>query len=332
MSFKRFETDDIIVSAESISSTVWSTDKAALTSFNILDAQVSSSAGAYYINVYAENSATASNQFSIAFGSETGKGSTRYNNAVAGKSTSSTIYGQFRSQLLGDEESNFTFGGFTAEEDAIFALTVERSRYKEKLIPGSFELHLSSSAGVVKLTDNSNDITTVSYSDSGRVYELVSGSSGTAYSGTGYSATSGSYGKLYPDVGIVVLNPFALQETLNVSYDLTSTTGSNTANAVQLFNEIKLGKYFKINSEETVSSNYVFLRIRNGEFNYSANPSFVDTVGDLYHTEMVNSPQSYITTVGLYNDDNDLLAVAKLSKPLLKDFTKEALIRVKLDY
>jgi hypothetical protein len=47
---------------------------------------------------------------------------------------------------------------------------------------------------------------------------------------------------------------------------------------------------------------------------------------------MVNSPQAYMTTVGIYNDNNDLLAVAKLSKPLLKDFTKEALLRIKLDY
>ena len=47
---------------------------------------------------------------------------------------------------------------------------------------------------------------------------------------------------------------------------------------------------------------------------------------------MINSPQAYITTVRLYNDNNDLLAVAKLSRPLLKDFTKEALLRIKLDY
>jgi hypothetical protein len=47
---------------------------------------------------------------------------------------------------------------------------------------------------------------------------------------------------------------------------------------------------------------------------------------------MINSPQAYLTTVGLYNDNNDLLATAKLSKPLLKDFTKEALVRIKLDY
>ena len=47
---------------------------------------------------------------------------------------------------------------------------------------------------------------------------------------------------------------------------------------------------------------------------------------------MIDSPQAYITSVGLYNDNNDLLGIAKLSRPLLKDFTKESLIRVKLDY
>ena len=47
---------------------------------------------------------------------------------------------------------------------------------------------------------------------------------------------------------------------------------------------------------------------------------------------MIDNPQTYITTVGLYNDNNDLVAVAKVSQPIAKDFTKEALIRVKLEY
>ena len=47
---------------------------------------------------------------------------------------------------------------------------------------------------------------------------------------------------------------------------------------------------------------------------------------------MIDNPTTYITTVGMYNDAGDLLAVAKLSQPITKDFTKEALIRVKLDY
>ena len=52
----------------------------------------------------------------------------------------------------------------------------------------------------------------------------------------------------------------------------------------------------------------------------------------LLYSNFINNPQVYITTVGLYNDSNQLLAVAKLSRSLLKDFTKEALIRVKLDF
>ena len=47
---------------------------------------------------------------------------------------------------------------------------------------------------------------------------------------------------------------------------------------------------------------------------------------------MIDNPKTFITTIGLYNDNNDLVAVAKLSQPITKDFTKEALVRVKLDY
>ena len=85
-------------------------------------------------------------------------------------------------------------------------------------------------------------------------------------------------------------------------------------------------------TEETISSNFVFVRVKNSEFNYSTNPSLITGSGELRHNVMIDSPQSYITAVGLYNDNNDLLAVAKLSRPLLKDFTKEALVRIKLDY
>ena len=77
----------------------------------------------------------------------------------------------------------------------------------------------------------------------------------------------------------------------------------------------------------------MFVRSRNAEFNYSTNPSFISgSTGEVIYTEFINSPQVYVTTVGMYNDANELVAVAKLSKPLLKDFTKESLIRVKLDF
>ena len=103
-------------------------------------------------------------------------------------------------------------------------------------------------------------------------------------------------------------------------------------NLNKIFGSISTGADFKLRSEETISSNYVFVRARNSEFNYSTNPSNITGSGELRHSVMIDSPQAYITAVGLYNDNNDLLAVAKLSRPLLKDFTKESLIRIKLDY
>ena len=73
--------------------------------------------------------------------------------------------------------------------------------------------------------------------------------------------------------------------------------------------------------------------MKNGDYNYSNNPSFVSgSVGDLAFTTFINNPQTFITTVGMYNDRRELLAVAKLSKPILKSFTREVLIKVKLDF
>ena len=145
------------------------------------------------------------------------------------------------------------------------------------------------------------------------------------------------WGKIYPDVGIIALN----QEWLynSGSYMHLSGSGGHNFTAFNnndpIFQSIDSGsrsEAFALRSEETVTSNYVFIRCRNAEFNYSNNPSNITGSGELRHSVMIDSPQSYITAVGLYNDNNDLLAVAKLSTPLLKDFTKEALIRVKLDY
>jgi hypothetical protein len=107
----------------------------------------------------------------------------------------------------------------------------------------------------------------------------------------------------------------------------------STVNAA-LFNAMNLASStgFSLNSEETITSDYIFVRIKNSDFNYTTNPSMISGSGDFYYPSLVNNPQTFITTVGMYNDNNELLSVAKLSTPLVKDFTKEALIRVKLDF
>ena len=337
MSFKRFDTEDLVVSSEAVASTVWSNSSPTLSTFYTSSAQEATVSGDYYLNVYNApftGSGTDQVQFSIAFAHINGSGSLLFNAAVNGKAPSSTIYGQYRSLVLGDEESSFTFGNTSV--DYLYAISIDRNRYKESLIPGSFNLTLSGSgAAKIHLTDNSIDATTLTFNDAGRVYQIVSGSNGAAYSGTGYSAGSGSYGYFLPDVGLVLLNGPALDESFangGIALSTTLTSNADGENPVKLYDSIKLGESFKLNAQETVSSQFAFVRVRNSEFNYSTNPSYITGSGDLRITDMVNAPQTYITTVGMYNDNNELLAVAKLSRPLLKDFTKEALVRIKLDF
>ena len=89
---------------------------------------------------------------------------------------------------------------------------------------------------------------------------------------------------------------------------------------------------FNLQNYETISSRYFFVRVKNSDYNYTTNPSIIDSNGNLLYTQLVYNPQTYITSVGLYNSGGDLVAVAKLNKPLVKDFTKELLLRVKLDF
>ena len=339
MSFKRLDPEDISISAESVVAPLWSTDTKYLTTFHTASGQVASNTGNYFYEVYENNpgGSTPSNvQFAIAYGHKDGLGTAPYTAAgqtVPGKSPSSTIYGQYRNLVFGDEETGFIFG--TQESDFIYVISVDRARYKEKLLPGSFNLKLqkTDNSAPINLTDNSRDLTTVSYVDAGRVYDIVEGKDGSATTGTGFSANYGSFGKFLPDVGIVILNGAALASNEGISITYNSTTdGAGTSNLEHFYNAIEFGASSSLQSEETISSNYVFVRVRNSEFNYTTNPSNITSSGELRHNIMINTPQAYITTVGMYNDNNDLLGVAKLSRPLLKDFTKEALIRIKLDY
>ena len=340
MSYKRFDTEDVVVSAESVTAPVWSGDQTTLTSFFTSSTQIGGTSADYYFDVYQTASAldTARVQFSIAYADKKGSGSLYYNSNVAGKSPSSTVYGQYRNLVLGTEEEEFTFG--TVNSEHFYVIAIDRARYKEKLLPGtlSLKLHVSASGAEINLTDNSLAVTTTTFTDAGRVYELVSGSLGivdTSIDSNGYTSNSGSYGKLLPDIGVILINGNALDAPpISGGLSLSTNRNANTAggNLARFYNLLTLSGSFRVQSEETITSNFVFVRARNSEFNYSTNPSLITGSGELRHNVMIDSPQSYITAVGLYNDNNDLLAVAKLSRPLLKDFSKESLVRIKLDY
>ena len=335
MSLKRFDAEDFVVSSDSITSTLWSTDAPTLTNFFTSSIQEAGSSGTYYLSIFqtGSNDEDAAVQFDIVYCDSVGSGSTWFNSIVPGNSPTKTMFGQYRSLILEDENANFIFGSGnnTLIGDHFWVISLERARYKESLFPGSLNLVLSGSGGQINLTDNSNDSTINTFQGTSRVFQLVSGSNGSSISGGGFVANSGSYGLVFPDLGTIILNPSAISQSINVSALRSSNT--NDFNNRRLYDSIILGSSFGLNSQETITSDYIFVRTRNSEFNYSTNPTFIaGSTGEIIYDEFINNPQTYITTVGMYNDSSELLAVAKISRPLLKDFTKEALIRVKLDF
>ena len=104
MSFKRLEADDFVISADSISSTLWSTNTQQLSTFYTSSIQANGSSRNYYLNIFATSSNTASAEFAITYGNSLGSGSQLFNASVDGKSPSSTIYGQYQNLIIGDEK------------------------------------------------------------------------------------------------------------------------------------------------------------------------------------------------------------------------------------
>ena len=324
MSFSRYATDDSVISSETVVRGLWSGDNNTLTTFFTQSGYTE-----YYLDVYQGNptTTTSSVQFSVQYGQVSGSGSAPINSAVPGYSPSRVVYGQYRNLVYGTETTNFSFDGGTTTARQIYVINVSRDRYKQGLLPGSFNLSLRSGSAIIQLTDDSNTTSTTRFIGENRIFYIISGSNGNAY--TPSAATSPYYGIMLPDMGIVILDASGSLTPYIQAANLSLTKQDNH---VKLFNAISASGLFQLQSEEVVSSRYFFTRIKNSEFNYTTNPSIIDANGNLLYTTLINNPQTFITTVGMYNDNNELLAVAKLSKPLTKDFTKEALIRIKLDY
>ena len=354
MAFKRLDPEDFVVSSDSVTSTVWSNNSPSLNTYFTSSTQTEGSSGPYYLSVYQTSSAldTAAVQFQIAYANKNGGGGVNFDSSVPFLSPTTTIYGQYRTLILEDENSNFIWGESStgSADNAFYVISIERARYKQSLLPGTINLVLSSSNNDLQklsLTDNSGMVTLPTYYGTQRIYQMISGSDGVAWNaasgGTGFTPNSGSYGWFCPDISTILLNVASLDNNTPTGGGINIQTNSGSDsfgdNPARLYNHISgsvgntTGNVFELNSQETITSDYVFVRARNNEFNYTENPSFISgSTGEVIFPYFINNPQTFPTTVGMYNDSNDLLAVAKLSKPIQKDFTKEALVRVKLDF
>ena len=341
MSKITFLDEDKISESTKVTTSTWEDNlndlDVVFTSSNQANFTSATSSGAFFIDVH-NDATTSSIQYSVAYGNKNGSGSLAFNSAATSFSPTSVVYNQYRQLVYGDRSTNFTFNGHTPK--GIYVINVNRARYKHNLKPGTLNLHLTGSQpGLIHklhLTDDSITTTgSATITNAGRQYNIVSGSSGVM-SGSNLTqvTNSGSYGLFYPDSGFIILNPSAIGDSTLGFNELTGSENQNSAdnNHETLVKAISGGGSFIVDSQETVSAEYYFARIKNRQFNYSTNPTFRDSSGNLKYTDMEQNPKVYITTVGLYNTNNDLLAVAKLSHPITKEFSKEALIRIKLDY
>jgi hypothetical protein len=376
MIFKKFEETDIVAGRTTrVASGMWTDGATNLLQSNMVDDfsslvtedATSPSYGTsyydvrrtmYYLNVYPNTTEYNNNNpyFSITYGNYYGNlGSGSFNTETGSIKTysSKAIYTQYQNLLLGssDVDGMFTMrsGSTTVNADDIWIISFSPYKMKDKLDEGVLQLSFSGSNGVVTLIDDSY-LTNKNQSS----YQLFAGELSSLPS----TATYKGYGILYPQTGIIVLNAKVLAEELGLWDSSTKTkTGETIAetyvyepysstleynqNHKTLFESMKLcnESYFIARKSEYVPARHYFVRIKNREFNYSNNPTYVydgtdgiHSKGTILHDDFIDNPRTYITSIGLYDDNNELVAVAKFSRPAVKTFDNEILAKIKLDF
>jgi hypothetical protein len=361
--YKRFgEFDKVNAKTEVVTTGLWSGDAGSLISLYTSSTQATNTnkSGYYYYNAYSvnpETDSTAEIQFAVAYGHVDGSGSITLANDDNSLLATKATYAQYRSMLLDPTDTKFSFdnsSGISVDSNDIYVINVARNRFREKIDAGNWSLSLSGSNGIFTFIDDSGKKFSDEDGLSGRVFKVVQGTLnlGTQNAATVTTTTSTNglgYGLFYPDRGLIVLNPSAigakvgdiLTETVYTPIGSTTISGSLAGNLgidkeqinhARLFQSIKGGGDFEMRRTENISTQHFFVRATNREFNYSNNPTYVKTDGTFVETTFKTDPYTYITTIGLLNDANELIAVAKTSQPIAKSFDKEVLIKVKLSF
>ena len=353
--YKRFtEFDQIAGKIEVVTTGLWSGDTGSLTSFYTSSTQASADSANYYLNVYnadPSSDTSAAVQYAVAYGHKHGSGSISLSNDDNSKLATKATYAQYKQILLEQDDELFTFVSSstagTHDSDDIYVINVARARYKEKMDAGNWSLQLSGSNGISTFIDDSGKKFSDTVGKAGRVFNVASGSlnlgsQAEASVHSTYSANNGEgFGLFYPDLGLIVLNPSAIHDTIGTSIDkdngygasVSLSTSAEAQNQFLLHNSIAGGGDFEARRTENVSTSHYFVRATNREFNFSNNPTFVTgSDGTFSESTFETNPRTFITTIGLYSDANEMLAVAKTSQPIAKSFDKEVLIKVKLDF
>jgi hypothetical protein len=351
--YKRFgDFDKVNAKTEVVTTGLWSSDSGSLTTFFTSSTQAAQNSGQYYLNVYDRNpivDSSAEIQFAVSYGNVNGFGSVDLATDDTSLLATRGTYAQYKSMLLDPTDTTFSFvnaAGLLTGSDEIYVINVARARYREQMDAGNWQLRLSGSNGIFNFIDDSNKKFGDTFGKAGRVFNVVSGSlnlgtQNEATINTTIDAGTGEgYGLFYPDRGIIVLNPKAVGRTVgnvrvngtNVNLSGSLNTTTEQFNHRRLFAAISASGDFEARRTENISTQHFFVRATNREFNYSNNPTYVNVDGTFTEPTFASDAKTFITTVGLLNDSNEMIAVAKTSQPIVKSFDKEVLIKVKLSF
>jgi hypothetical protein len=259
------------------------------------------------------------------------------------------IYNQMAQVLVGydytgsiqkfDEDGDILAGG-NKINDAIF-LNFARLLTKDEIKKGSFALTLGVDSVYANAMDDRILIQDTSGSDGYLVNSPV-GEYGVLYAtddtNTPLASDDVKCGLIFYQAGICVLTSSVFQGLLSSPCAMDSAgedmeailTGSAISSSADSLRHRMYNLQF--NNTVELNSSVYFCRINHNEFNYSTNPTYLSGSKIRVKTQASDLPVSYITTIGLYNDNSELLATAKLSEPLKKTSDTEFTIRVRLDY
>jgi hypothetical protein len=307
-------------------------------------------------------SSSANHIFDISAGLSTS--STLYSSVASQKSKKNNIYNQMAQVLSGydkngniqrfDEDGNLTGGD---KIDNAFFLTFSRLLVKDEIKKGSFELELGVNAShttaifskrvSIKDTDAATSFRVNSPAgEYGILY--VSNSAGVPLNGITTSKQQ-ACGLIFYQAGVAVINSAVFMAgtgsgagpaavgflSASVSFDdalfvNSALTGSEISSSADSFRRRIYNLQF--NNTIELNSTVYFCRAKHNEFNYSSNPTYLTGSQIRVKTNATDTPISYITSIGLYSADNQLLAIGKFSEPIRKDRTIELTTRARLDY
>ena len=362
---------DRITSVEKVTSPYFSDGSTILSGENLVTSSLTDANEKYFFGV-SNKASTTTEEFNVAFGSTNGFGVLKEANTISETEAvykhfasllllpTAVTGGFFISRNDGISIAPTSAAIAAGKDEEIFIFTARRTNMKDRLNKGNWTMTMSGSlstgllgapagaadAGGLQLTDDSKT-TNPTVTPAGDRYNIVSGALGTVAAAD--AATVRTFGFYYPDIGTMVFSQQELSASIPGSHDSLAQavtfdtgslagfgfTGATTADqslALRFINALNSGSLSFRDEEDQVSAQY-FCRIRSGHCNFSNNPTFVSgSLNELRHIEMHQNPQTFITSVQLYNNRGDMVAVGNLSTPLKKNFSSEATIKVKLTY